>query len=81
MVPHRKGKRFERRNLSLTGSSILALWTALGFVLSLCAQTASPAQPGATALPQMNSALNQSSERISDFDEGLIKLDVVVTDK
>lgn len=73
--------RFERRNLFQAGSSILALWAALGLVLSLCAQTPSPAQPGATTLPQMNSAPNQSSERTSDADEGLIKLDVVVTDK
>lgn len=73
--------RFKRRNLSLSGSSILALWAALGLAPSLRAQTASPIQSQAAAKPQVISALNQTSEYTPDAEEGLIKLDVVVTDK
>ncbi len=62
-----------------SGSNILvALW-ALGLAASLRAQTASPAQAEATATPQMSSAVDQSSGLTSNAEEGLIKLDVVVT--
>ena len=62
-----------------SGSSILgALWV-LALAASLRAQIASPAQAEATATFQMSSALNQSSGHNSDAEEGLIKLDVVVT--
>jgi VWFA-related protein len=62
-----------------SGSSILvALW-ALGLAASLRAQTGSLAQAEGTATPQLSSALNQSSGHTSDAEEGLIKLDVVVT--
>jgi hypothetical protein len=65
-----------------SGSSILvALWAALGLAAALRAQTASPARSEATATPQMISALNQSSGHTPDAEEGLIKLDVVVTDE
>ena len=64
-----------------SGSSILvALW-ALGLAASARAQTASPSQSEATATPQMISALDQSSGHTSSVEAGLIKLDVVVTDK
>ena len=58
----------------------MALWAAIGLATALRAQTASPAQSEATAT-RMNIAPNQSSEHTSAATEGLIKVDVVVTDR
>jgi VWFA-related protein len=67
-----------------SSSSLLSAVLGLGLAASPCAQTAlptaAPAQPEAAAAPQI-SALNQSSSHTFDAGEGLIKLDVVVTDK
>ena len=69
------------RNLRPSGSSILvALRAALGLAAALRAQTASPAPSEVTAA-QMSAAPNQSSEHTSAAAEGLIKVDVVVTDR
>ena len=64
-----------------SGSSILVVLWALGLAASLHAQTVSPAQSEAASTPQMISALDQSSEHTPDAGEGLVKIDVVVTDK
>ena len=73
--------RFKKSSLHPSGSSILvALWAALSLAAALSAPTASPAQSAAPAT-QMSTAPNQSSEHTSAAAEGLIKLDVVVTDR